>query len=161
MPHILKKDVKKWKKNYRRITKIKPLKIEDRVYVKHVQIREENKKLQPLYDGPYRIIRVISAVVMKLKSIRTGKEITLHTDKMRVIPEESITVRENENVRRAYPLQELDYEKFVFPEYTNNEEIEDQKEIENQEEIGENETTPTLERDREEIQGETNYERIG
>ena len=58
-----------------------------------------------MYDGPYRVKRLISEVVMKLKNIRTGREITVHTDRMRVIPEESITVRENERVRKAYPLQ--------------------------------------------------------
>ena len=109
------------------------MKIGDKVYVKHVQIKGENKKLQLLYDGPYRIIRVI--------------------------PEESIAIRENGNVRRTYPLQELDCEEFVFLEYANKEQLEDQ------EEIDEEETASNIEKNEGEImdgaQGESYNERIG
>ena len=81
--------------------KIKNVKLGDRVYLQHIPTKKENKKLQPLYDGPYRVIHQISDVVVKLKNIRNIKEITVHTDRIRVIPEENITLKQNTNVRRA------------------------------------------------------------
>ena len=115
---------------------------------------------------------------MKLKNIRTGKEVTVHTDRMRVIPEESITVRENERVRKAYPLQESNYEELTYPDYIQDEEIQRQKGIENRgetenqretekqgeidtpEEIGAEETAPEQKRDRETVQEGPDDEQI-
>ena len=103
---------------------------------------------------------------MKLKNIRTGREITVHTDRMRVIPEESITVRENERVRKAYPLQESNYEELTYPDYIQEEGTENQRETEKPEEIDTPEEisvevkVPEQKRDRETVQEGPNDDQI-
>ena len=49
-------------------SKIKPLLIGDRVYIKNIPKGGVARKLQPLYSGPYRVVDRISDVVIKLRS---------------------------------------------------------------------------------------------
>ena len=48
-------------------SQIKPVKIGDRVFLKYMPKRTENKKLQPIFDGLYRIIVKKSDVVVQIK----------------------------------------------------------------------------------------------
>ncbi|KAK3895482.1 hypothetical protein Pcinc_000824 [Petrolisthes cinctipes] len=107
---------------YHKKSRIKPLKEGDRVYVKYIPKRGMKKKLQPLYDGPYRVLRKISDVVVKLRKIVSSKEVTVHTDKIRLIPEASLTNKEDTEIRRAYPVRkyreeaEEPWEMFAYDE---------------------------------------------
>ena len=85
---------------------IKPVKVGDRVYVRQVPAKGKPSKLQPAYSGPFRVIEKVSDVVVKLRNIRTGTVKTLHTDRIRVIHEDSLTPMQNKNVRRAYPVHD-------------------------------------------------------
>lgn len=95
---------------YHKPCTVKPLKIGDRVFLKYVPKRTENKELQPLYDGPYRVLRQISDVVVPLCHICTGKVTTVHTDKVKPIPEDCMAPSQHPCVRRAYsflPKQDI------------------------------------------------------
>ena len=85
------------------------------MYVKHIPSRRHNRKLQPLYDGLYRVMRKISEVALKLKNIRTHKEVSVHTDRVKVIHEGGITIKENGMVRKAYPLRDPDSDEMDLP----------------------------------------------
>ena len=85
------------------------------MYVKHIPSRRQNRKLQPLYDGPYRVMRKISEVALRLKNIRTHKEVSVHIDRVKVIHEGGITIKENGMVRKAYPLRDPDSDEMDLP----------------------------------------------
>ena len=87
-------------------SQIKPVKIGDRVFLKYMPKRTENKKLQPIFDGPYRIIAKKSDVVVQFKNLRTSKVVTVHIDKIKVLHEDNIGVNEFPSVRKAYPFKE-------------------------------------------------------
>ena len=87
-------------------SRIKPLSVGDRVYVKRVPTKGTPTKLQPPYSGPFRVIEKISDVVIKVRNIRSGNIKTLHTDRIRVIHEDNTTLQHNPNVRKAYPVHD-------------------------------------------------------
>ena len=93
-------------RNQSKRSRIKPLNIGDRVYVKRVPTKGAPTKLQPAYSGPFRVIDKISDVVIKVRNIRTGNIKTLHTDRIRVIHEDNTTLQQNPNVRKAYPVHD-------------------------------------------------------
>ena len=81
----------------------------DRVYLKTVPKKGERKKLQPLYKGPYRVIKKIGEAIFKVVDIATGKETLVHTNRIKVCHKDALTVNDNKNVRT------------VFAEYRENE----------------------------------------
>ena len=89
---------------YHKNAKIKKAKIGDRVFVQHRARQGEPRKLQPLYDGPFRVVDLVSDVVIKIRDIRTSKVHTLHTDRVKIIPEDCVGIQDYEQVRKAYPL---------------------------------------------------------
>ena len=89
---------------YHKPSKVKPIKVGDRVYLKHTPKRTENRKLQPIFDGPYRVIHKNSDVVIKIRDLRTSKVLTVHTDRVKLIHEDCVTVSQHPHVRRAFPL---------------------------------------------------------
>lgn len=91
---------------YHRKARIKPLKEGNRVYVRYMPKSGIDKNLQPKYEGPCRIINEVSDVVVRMWKIGTGKEETVHTDKVKILLEDGISVIENPDVRRAYPTMQ-------------------------------------------------------
>lgn len=85
-------------------SKVKPLKVGDRVFLKHIPTRKEPKKLQSIFDGPYRVVDKISDVVVKIRNLRTSKLVTVHTDRVKVLHEDCIDVQQCPAARRAYPF---------------------------------------------------------
>ena len=73
--------------------KIKLNEIGDKAYVKQITRKGLPPKLQPAYNGPFRVIR-------------SGNIKTLHTDRVRVMHEDNITPHLNPNVKRAYPVHD-------------------------------------------------------
>ena len=99
-----------WLENERRrkaVAKVKAVRVGDRVYVKAIPKPGCARKLQPLFSGPYRVLERKGDVVVVLRHIRNGKVCTLHTDRIRVVPEESMAGTDHCNVRRAYPVHDL------------------------------------------------------
>ena len=88
---------------YRKPSKIKPINVGDRVLLRYIPKKKTNKKLQPLYDGPFRVLQKVSDVVIRLRNIRTSKEVTVHTDRVRVLHEDCVTIKQFPKVRRAFP----------------------------------------------------------
>ncbi|XP_076038858.1 uncharacterized protein LOC143024030 [Oratosquilla oratoria] len=84
--------------------RVKQLALGDRVYVTAKPRQEVSKKLQPLYQGPYRVIRRVSDVIYAIKHIKSGREFCVHTDRIKL--EGNLSVCENKNVRRAFPTHE-------------------------------------------------------
>ena len=87
---------------YYKPSSVKPLKEGDRVFLRFMPQRNVNRKLQPIYDGPYRILKQVSDVVVTLRNIRTGKVTTVHTDKVKPIHEDCMTPTRHPSVRRAF-----------------------------------------------------------
>ena len=87
---------------YHRPSCVKPLKVGDRVFLRFMPQRNVHKKLQPIYDGPYRVLKQISDVVVTLRNIRTGKVTSVHTDKVKAIHEDALSPSQHPCVRRAY-----------------------------------------------------------
>ena len=67
-------------KNQNKRAKIKVVEIGDRVYVIQVPRKGFPSKLQPVYNGPLRVLDKVIDVVMKVRNIRSGDIKTLHTD---------------------------------------------------------------------------------
>ena len=63
-------------------------------------------KLQPAYNGPFRVLDEVSDVVIKVRNIRSGDIKTLHRDRVRVIHEDNITPHLNPNVKRVNPVHD-------------------------------------------------------
>ena len=84
--------------------KIIIIEIGDRIYVRQVPRKGLPSKLQPAYNGSFRVLDKVSDVVIKVRNIRSGDIKTLHTDRVRVIHEDNITPHLNPNVKRAYPV---------------------------------------------------------
>ena len=93
-------------KNQNKRAKIKIIEIGDRVYVKQVPRKGLPSKLQPAYNGPFRVLDKVSDVVMKVRNIRSGDIKTMHTDRVRVMHEGNITPHLNPTVKRAYPVHD-------------------------------------------------------
>ena len=92
-------------RNYKK-SKIKPIKIGDRVYIKNVYKKGEPTKLQAAYNGPYRVIKKISDVVVTVKNLNTNKIVTLHTNRVRLLHEDCVDIKMQPNIRKAYPLKD-------------------------------------------------------
>ena len=71
--------------------KIIIIEIGDRIYVRQVPRKGLASKLQPAYNGSFRVLDKVSDVVIKVRNIRSGDIKTLHTDRVRVIHEDNIT----------------------------------------------------------------------
>lgn len=95
-----------WQESERMFRKSKPKQVVvgDRVYLRHVCTKGEPKKLQPLFNGPFRVLEKISPVVLRLRHVRGGKIKTVHTNNVQVVHEDSLGFHDSPNVRRAYPL---------------------------------------------------------
>ena len=91
---------------YQKPSKIKQVKVGDRVFLRYNPKRTENKKLQPIFDGPYRVIAKKSDVVVKVKNLRNNKEVTVHADKIKILHENNVSMSEFSLVRKAYPFKE-------------------------------------------------------
>ena len=91
--------------NERKNPRSKKLNVEvgDRVYLRNIPKVGEPKKLQPLYEGPYRVIKKISDVVIRVQRIKGGPIKSIHTDNVRLIPEQNLTIKEVPSIRSAYP----------------------------------------------------------
>ncbi|KAG0724583.1 hypothetical protein GWK47_040316 [Chionoecetes opilio] len=87
-------------------TKILTVELGDRVYLKNIPKVGEPKKLQPFYEGPYRVMDKIGDVVLKVKRIRGGKTKIIHTDNVKVVPEGALTTANVRNIRQAFPWDE-------------------------------------------------------
>ena len=98
---------------YHKNSRIKPISIGDRVFLKYQPKRKENRKLQPIFDGPYRVVDKISDVVVKLRNLRTGKTVTVHADKVKILHEDNVNVQQFSTIRRAYPFQDNDSPDFI------------------------------------------------
>ena len=92
------------RERYHTRSRVKEINVGQRVYITAVPKQGVSKKLQPLFEGPYRVIKKISDVVYRIKNIGSGREVSIHTD--RIKSEDSLSTYENKNVRRAYPVHE-------------------------------------------------------
>lgn len=72
--------------------------------LRYIPKRKENKKLQPVFDDPYRVLEKVSNVVIRLHNIRTDKVTTVHTDRVRILQEDCVTIKQCSKVRRAFPI---------------------------------------------------------
>ena len=50
----------------------KKIEIGDRVYVKQVPRKGIPSKLQPAYNGPFRVLDKVSDIVIKVRNIKSG-----------------------------------------------------------------------------------------
>ena len=96
--------------------KLKEVRVGNRVYVKRIMKTGVTQKLQALYMGPYRVINKVSDVIVKLKNIKNHKELTIHTDRIKVIHEDDVSNNLSKNARRAYPIHENQVEKEITQE---------------------------------------------
>ena len=84
--------------------KPKDVKAGDRVYVKTIPRKGERKKLQPIFSGPFRLVKRVGDVVFKLRNIKDNSYKVVHADRVKVIHEEKLTEADNRNVRKPYPI---------------------------------------------------------
>jgi hypothetical protein len=63
-------------------------KVNDIVYTKRHVIKD---KLSVIYDGPFRIIEMLSANMVLLKPIPRGKNKKVHTDDLKFFPDAELT----------------------------------------------------------------------
>ena len=91
---------------YQKPSRIKQVKVGDRVFLKYNPKRTENKKLQPIFYGPYRVIARKSDVVVRVRNLRNNKEVTVHTDKIKILHEDNVSMSEFPLVRKAFPFKE-------------------------------------------------------
>ena len=89
-------------------SRIKPIQMGDKVYTKNIPKTGVAKKLQPKYSGPWRVINKVSDVVVVLKNLKTGREIKIHTDRVKIMHENTLTPTDNANVGKVYPVHESD-----------------------------------------------------
>lgn len=89
-------------------SRIKPIQMGDKVYTKNIPKTGVAKKLQPKYSGPWRVINKVSDVVVVLKNLKTGREIKIHTDRVKIMHENTLTSTDNANVGKVYPVHESD-----------------------------------------------------
>ena len=76
----------------------------DRIYIKKPPIPGLAHKLQPKYEGPYRLVKRVSEVNYRIKNLVSNKETTVHTNRMKVVPESCLKPSDNANVRQPYPV---------------------------------------------------------
>ena len=86
---------------YQKPSKVKQVKVGDRVFLKHTPKRNENKKLQPIFDGPYRVIARKSDVVVRVRNLGNNKEVPVHIDKIKILHEDNVSMSEFPSVRKA------------------------------------------------------------
>ena len=60
------------RKKQNKTAKINIIEIGDRIYVKQVPRKGLSSKLQPAYNGSFRVLDKVSDVVIKVKNIRSG-----------------------------------------------------------------------------------------
>lgn len=82
----------------------RPFTVGDRVYIKNVKKSGESRKFAPLYVGPYRVLKIINPVILKIRNLGTGKVLNVHIDRVKVVAESEISIDENPYVGRPYPL---------------------------------------------------------
>ena len=115
--------------------KIKEVQIGDRIYIKNPPKPGQPKKLQPKYRGPMRCIERLGKTIIIVKGLHSGKEYKVHTDNIKVMPENALTREDHANIRKPYPEVDDDilsdfeeYDRNAFEE--NTEQIEDELAIE-------------------------------
>lgn len=57
-----------------------------------------------MFEGPFCVTEKVNDVVYKVRHLLSGKTLSVHTD--RVKPEDCFSAKENNNVRRSYPVHE-------------------------------------------------------
>ena len=82
--------------------KIKELQIGDRVYIKNPP-KPGPRKLQVKYRGPMRVIERLGKTVVIVQGIQSRRRYKVHTDNIKVVPEDALTREEHPNIRRPYP----------------------------------------------------------
>lgn len=92
------------RERYQSRSRVKDIEVGSRVYITSQPKAGLSKKLQPLFEGPYRVVAKVSDIVYRLKSIRSGRELLVHTDRIKI--EGCMSSHESKNVRRAYPVHD-------------------------------------------------------
>lgn len=75
----------------------------DRIYIKTIIKPGLNKKVQPLYTGPNRVVEKISEVMVIVQRL-TDKVSKVHVD--RIKKEACLRPGQAHNIDRAYPVHE-------------------------------------------------------
>ena len=91
-------------------TKLREVKVGDRVYVTVPPIPFRATKLQSRMQGPYRCIRKKSDTVIVIQRLSDLYTTDAHLDNVLVIPERMLTSQDHPNVRRAFPVHDLENE---------------------------------------------------
>lgn len=76
----------------------------DRIYIKTIIKPGLNKKVQPLYTGPNRVVEKISEVMVKVQRLTDKKVSKVHVD--RIKKEACLRPGQAHNIDRAYPIHE-------------------------------------------------------
>ena len=82
--------------------KIKELQIGDRVYIKNPP-KPGPRKLQLKYRGPMRVIERLGKTVVIVQGIQSRRRYKVHTDNIKVVPEDALTIEDHPNIRKPYP----------------------------------------------------------
>jgi len=84
--------------------RIHPIVEGNRVFVQAVPKPGLNKKVQPLFTGPYRVIDRVNEVVYKIRRLLDWKECKIQVARLKL--ESSLCLGQGGNVNRAYPVHD-------------------------------------------------------
>ena len=104
--NILDENFKAMEKKVKR-TKIRDVKIGDRVYIANTPDPYRPLKLQKRMTGPYRVIGRKSDVIVRVQRLSDKAIVESHLDHTIVCNERSLNWDQHPNVRRAYPIHDL------------------------------------------------------
>ncbi|KAI3385196.1 hypothetical protein SNEBB_006376 [Seison nebaliae] len=76
--------------------------IGDRVWLKHITTPEVSKKLQRKFDGPYRIVKIFSPIIVEIESIASKKRIKTHIDRLFLEQNADKDELENSDMQKAF-----------------------------------------------------------
>ena len=58
-----------------------------RVYIKRRALKDQNRKLAELYEGPFRVLEKYSTNKFLLRNLLDNKELTVHSDNIKLVNE--------------------------------------------------------------------------
>lgn len=65
------------------------------VYLKNVPPKGEHEIFEPLFYGPFRVMGIITPVVLRLRHVSGGQVKTIHTNNVLVLHEESLGLHDS------------------------------------------------------------------
>ena len=91
----------------RKRSKLRDIKIGDRVYIAATPVPYKPLALQCKMSGPWRVIGRKSAVIVTVRRILDGAVTDTHLDECLVVPERNLLFKDHPNVRKPFPWRDF------------------------------------------------------